>query len=142
LAHRIDGSPGSHPHADQPNWRPATTIDEYLKNCREGLEIFSDRRFAKLMGWSRMMVWRARLFNTIPRDLLDRLIEGDPPASVTAIAHIGQALASGSFGVDIERCPHCNGLLRRRQHVADVHARIVLDWIDEARPRDAPVSPA
>ena len=32
------GSPGSHPHSDRPNWRPAETVEEYLNNVREGLE--------------------------------------------------------------------------------------------------------
>jgi integrase len=41
------GSPGSHPHSDRPNWQPATTIDDYLRNCREGLEEYPDRRAAK-----------------------------------------------------------------------------------------------
>ena len=49
-----DGSPGSHPHSDRPNWRPAETADEYLRNCREGLEQYSDRKFARLTGMSRI----------------------------------------------------------------------------------------
>ena len=50
-----NGTPGSHPHSDRPNWRQAETLDEYLANCREGLEQYSDRRAAKLMGVSRSL---------------------------------------------------------------------------------------
>ena len=32
------------------NWQPATTAEDYLRNCREGLEEWSERRFAKLSG--------------------------------------------------------------------------------------------
>ena len=52
---------GSHPHADQRNWQPADNIDDYLRNCREGLETYSDRRVAKLWGVSRAWIWRAKL---------------------------------------------------------------------------------
>ena len=48
------GPPGSHPHADQPNWKPADNADDYLRNCEDGLEKFSERRFAKLFGASRI----------------------------------------------------------------------------------------
>ena len=41
-------SPGSNPHADRPNWRPPETIGEYVSNCQENLEVYTDRRFAKL----------------------------------------------------------------------------------------------
>jgi hypothetical protein len=47
---RDDGSRGSHPHSDRPNWRPAETYDEYVSNCQEGLEEWSERRAAKLLA--------------------------------------------------------------------------------------------
>ena len=31
-----DGSPGSHPHSDRPNWQPAETIADYARNIRVG----------------------------------------------------------------------------------------------------------
>ena len=66
-------SPGSHPHSDRPNWEPAETANDYLRNCREGLEAYSDRRMAKLLGWSRAHLWRAKLMAEIPEDLFERL---------------------------------------------------------------------
>jgi hypothetical protein len=68
-----NGSPGSHPHSGR-NWQPATTIDEYLQNCREGLEEYSDRRTAKLMGWSRMYLYRVLLMAELPDELFEHLL--------------------------------------------------------------------
>ena len=61
-----DGSLGSHPHSDRPNWQPAETLDDYARNCREGLEDDSDRRAAQLLGRSRMAVYRAKLMAGLP----------------------------------------------------------------------------
>jgi len=52
------GFPESNLYVDRPNWRPAETFDEYLRNCRAGLEAYSARRMAKLMGFSRAALWR------------------------------------------------------------------------------------
>ena len=41
-------SPGSHPHSDRPNWQPAETANDYLRNCQDGLEAYTDRRMAKI----------------------------------------------------------------------------------------------
>jgi hypothetical protein len=64
-------SPGGHPHSDQPNWRPADTIVDYLANCREGLEEYSDRKAAKLWGISRAELWRWKLIGELPEDLFE-----------------------------------------------------------------------
>jgi hypothetical protein len=66
------GSPGSHHNGR--NWRPAETFDEYLRNCREGLEERSDRRAAKLLGWSRIHFYRVRLMAELPDDLFEMLL--------------------------------------------------------------------
>ena len=84
-------SPGSHPHEDRPNWRRAETIDEYVNNCREGLEQYSDRRAAKLFGVSRAKLWRMQLMAEIPEDLFDRLLQLRPVPSTKALALIAQA---------------------------------------------------
>jgi hypothetical protein len=68
------GYPGSHPHADRPNWRPAQTADDCLRNCREGLEVFSERRFACLMSLPRMKLWQMRMMAEIPEELFERLL--------------------------------------------------------------------
>lgn len=88
-------SPGSHPHSDRPNWQPADTIGDYLTNCREGLENFSERRAAKLFGVSRAELWRWRLMAEIPEDLFERLLKACKKPSTKALAAIGQALRSG-----------------------------------------------
>ncbi len=68
--------PGSHPHADQPNWKPADTAEDYFVNCREGLEEYSERRLAKLFGVSRIELWRWKMMAGLPDDLFDTLFEG------------------------------------------------------------------
>ena len=45
-----DGSPGSHSHSDRPNWQPAGTAHDYLRNCDDGLEVYSERRMPKLLA--------------------------------------------------------------------------------------------
>jgi hypothetical protein len=62
------GSPGSHSHSDRPNWRPAENADNYLRNCQEGLEEYSERRLAKLMGIPRAQLWRWKLMADIPEE--------------------------------------------------------------------------
>jgi hypothetical protein len=66
-------SPGSHPHSDRPNWQPAETIGDYLQNCREGLENYSDRRAAKLLGVPRIAIQRWKLMASLPKGLLDHI---------------------------------------------------------------------
>ena len=97
-------SPGSNPHADRPNWRPAETIDDYLDNCREGLEDYSDGRAAKLLGWTLVQVWRAQLMPEIPEELLERLFKAGRPTS-KAFANVALALRGDGRGADLETRP-------------------------------------
>lgn len=99
-------SPGSHPHVDRPNWEPADNIGDYMRNCREGLETWSECRAAKLMGMSRAHLWRMRQMANIPDDLFELLLDdarmGDHVPSTQEFAAIGQALASGHVDQSIE----------------------------------------
>jgi hypothetical protein len=120
------GSPGSHPHADRPNWRLAEMIDEYWRNCQEGLEQWSDRRAAKLLGWSRVRVYRARLMSSLPEELFERLVK---LASSKELAAIAVWLNTGDFPpIKNEHCPHCGEVLRKRWTVRPVVMRAVRDW--------------
>ena len=126
-----DCSPGSHPHSDRPNWRLAENIDDYLANCREGLETYSDRRAAKLLGLTRAEVQRAKLFAEIPGELFERLlVEKTRPASPNELAYIARALRGGQFH-EVERCPHCAGVLRVRQRINKRAVAIVNGWLAE-----------
>jgi hypothetical protein len=99
------------------NWQPATTASEYLRNCQEGLEEYSDRRFAKLMGWSRMQVYRARLMAELPDALFEALLKAGV-RSAKAMAQAALALKRDEpLAREIERCPHCDGIIRVRRHV-------------------------
>jgi 8-oxo-dGTP diphosphatase len=101
-----DGSLGSHPHSDWPNWQPAETIDDYARNIREGLEEYSDRRAAKLLGRSRIYVYRAKLVAELPDTLFERLLDADVVSSKT-LANVALVLRRNDpRSADVERCPH------------------------------------
>jgi hypothetical protein len=125
------GSPGSHPHSDRPNWQPAETLAAYLANCREGLEQYSDRRAAKLMGMSRVALWRAKLMAKIPDDLFDELLKLRPSARTVAL--IAQALTGGKSSPDVERCPHCGAILRFRPRINANAAKVINEWLAKRR---------
>ena len=126
------GSPGSHPHSDRPNWQPAESIDDYLSNCREGLEEFSERRAAKVMGVSRAWIWRAKLLATIPEELFERLVEGPEPTSPRELGNVARALRGEGAGFDVETCPHCGGVVRLRGRWRASTAKVVNDWLKTA----------
>lgn len=107
------GSLGSHP--DRRNWKPAESLDEYVRNCREGLETYSGRRAAKLLGWNRGIVWRAKKIAELPKDLFEALTELDEPPSVKEMAAVSQALSQGERLPAPECCPHCGVVLRQRE---------------------------
>jgi hypothetical protein len=124
-----DGEGGS-PGSQWRNWSPATNIDDYLRNCREGLETYSDRHAAGLLGWSRAMVWRAKLVNDLPRDLFEALISEERRSvpSVRELAKISLAL-QGRSAAEIDRCPHCGAALRVRSVCIAESAAIVDRWL-------------
>src|SRR5215472_13547474 len=122
-----DGSPGGHPHSDRRNWAPADTAEDYLRNCREGLETWSERRFANLMGVSRAQLWRWKIYAAIPEDLFEALLSRH--VSRRDLTKIGQFLTKGDVPIEAERCPHCGGLLRVRG-ISDDAVKIFNDWID------------
>lgn len=126
----MGGSPGSHGR----NWAPAETIDDYLRNCREGLEPYSERRAAKFFGWSRMQMYRVMLVvRIIPNDLFDALIEQRPKVpSWRELAKIARAL-SGEAVTETECCPHCGAVLRVRS-ISATSAAIVTKWLSEQPP--------
>ena len=143
----MTGSPGSDPHADRPNWRPAETFAEYLRNCQEGLEVYSDRRMAKLLGVSRVELWRWQRMSELPDELFERLLAHfkaenprRPLPSSKTFAQISVALSRVADGggkiADVETCPHCGGMLRTRRWISAEVARIVLDWLHEQKDRD------
>jgi hypothetical protein len=124
------GPPGSHPHADQPNWQPAKTADDYMRNCREGLEGFSERRLAGLMGLPRMKLWRMRMMAAIPDDLFELLLRSERLPSTKALAQIAAVLAGKAPKEDVERCPCCGHILRTRWLRPDL-VKITNKWLAE-----------
>jgi hypothetical protein len=127
-------SPGSHPHADRPNWQPADTIDGYLENCTEGLEQYSDRRAAKLLDISRAELWRWKLMSQLPAGLFDYIAQEARRANVEisskSLAQIALALRrDGNSISEVEHCPHCGGVIRIRQLVGNKLTEIVNRWL-------------
>ena len=122
------GSLGSHSHADQPNWRPGETIDDYLGNCREGPEQFSERRFAKLSGLSRAKLWRAKQVASLPKDLFEILVEMPDPPSVRELANVARALR-GQHSPGVERCRNCGEIQRVRGGWRPATEKVVNDWL-------------
>jgi hypothetical protein len=120
--------PGGHPHANQPNWWPADTAEDYLANCLEGLEEDSKRRLAKLFGISRAELWRWEMMACLPDDLFDALLKGSRQSS-KSLAAIAAALQNGGPVGDAERCPHCGGVLRVRPSVSRDNIKIVVQWL-------------
>ncbi len=124
------GSPGSHPHSDRPNWQPAETADDYLRNCKDGLEVYSDRRMAKLMGISRANLWRWKLMAEIPEELFERLMaRTDHTLSTKEIANVARALNGNGPSHDAECCPHCGEVLRVRGRWQPDTEKIVNEWL-------------
>jgi hypothetical protein len=125
----MTGTPGSHGR----NWQPAQNIDDYLRNVREGLEEYSDRRAAKLLGYSRARLYRAKLMAEIPDDLFDLLL-AHGVLSTKELANVAKGIRGDTPDCEHERCPHCGGPLRVRPPWRKKTAAIVNAWLEERSP--------
>ncbi len=120
------GSPGSHSHADQPNWRPAVTADEYLNNCSEGLEVYSERRMAKLMGVPRFSCGGAyrkqqsHLNYSKSCSKPSAARRSWPPSALCSLAQI--------WPWKKEHCPHCGEVRSVKARFSKQHELILRDW--------------
>ncbi len=124
------GPPGSHPHSDRPNWQPAATASDYLRNCQEGIEAYADRRMAKLLGISRARLWRWKLMAEVPEELFERLLAETSHVPCTKeLANVARALNGPGPTHDAERCPHCGEVLRVRGRWRPGTAKIVNEWL-------------
>ena len=100
------------------NWQPAETIEDYLRNCREGSEEYSERRAAQLLGWPRMKVYRAKLM----ADIQSRCSSGCLLPAFSALRHwprsvwrCGVAIPPRSSAVPIAgMCCGCGRPLAKR----------------------------
>ena len=87
------GTPGSHGR----NWQPADNIEDYLRNCREGLENYSERHLAKLLGMSRIKLYRTRMVAAIPESLFERLLSSREVIGLFERPHSGQDILHGAL---------------------------------------------
>jgi len=110
------------------NWQPAEKIEDYLSNCREGLETYSDRRAAKLLGWPRVRVYRAIMMASLPKELFEHLVKrGVGSRSMAQIAQI--VLKNSEKMHDVDRCPHCGEPTRIRARVGDRERAAIEAWL-------------
>jgi hypothetical protein len=119
------------PRGAIPNWQPALTIDDYVRNCLEGLEEYSDRRAAQVLGWTRIEVYRAKLMAHLPNELFERLLAAGVTSS-KALANVALALRRGQNDGEVEHCPHCGGVLRVRWQVGKTARDVINEWLAEA----------
>jgi hypothetical protein len=136
-----DGSPGSHPRANQSNWRPGDDdADELLvQKLQDALRGGgSERQISKLLGVSRVKLWRCRMYASIPGGLVERLMAARVGSK--ALIYIAR------FGLDgeppspeIESCPHCGHTVRVRNKDILRALDIMQQWIRDGSP-DASVS--
>jgi hypothetical protein len=124
------------PRGAIPNWQPATTADDYVRNVREGLEEWSERRMAILMGWSRIRVYRAKMYAAIPKELFEKLITSREfrrhIVGSRALTAIGEHFAGKSPSTETERCPHCGKTTRIRLPINEKALAIVNAWLAES----------
>jgi len=122
------------PRGAIPNWQPATTLADYLRNLDEGLEEYSERRMSSLLGWPRVRLQRAKLMAEIPDGLFEHLLARGVLSS-KALANVALAFRrAGRFSGDIERCPHCHAVLRVREHVTPAVRDAIHAWLAEGAP--------
>ncbi len=105
-----------------------------MRNCQAGLETYSDRRMAELMGVSRAHLWRTKLLAELPEDLFERLLTERRTAgrmpSLKGLANVALALR-GNMKVEAEHCRHCGGLLRLRERASAKTSRVVVQWLED-----------
>jgi hypothetical protein len=142
----LSASPGSHSHSERPNWRPGDDdIDDLLIQkiadaLRDGK---SERQLAKLLGLSRMRLWRAKVAARIPEPLLERLSKARRAGlikalSMKSLAAIGRALQDGELlRGEVARCPNCGHTLRVRPDTPQAVITIVADWLEEQEARES-----
>lgn len=93
------------------NSQPPTTPHEYLRNCQKGIEPFSERRFAKLMGWSPIHLYRVKLMAELPEAFFDAL-QAARLRGTKIVATLAVVFRLGDpHEADAGRCPHCGGAL-------------------------------
>jgi hypothetical protein len=142
----VNGSPGSHPHSDRPNWQPGDDdADELLVQkiadaLRNGV---SERHIAKLLGLSRMQVWRGKMASRIPEALFERLCEARRAGliksfSTKLLAAIGRSLPDGELlRGEVECCPNCGHRLRVRPDIPQAAIKVVAEWFAEQEARES-----
>jgi hypothetical protein len=143
---RLTGSPGSHAHSDQPNWRSGDDdADELLSQkildaLRNGA---SERQLAQLLAIPRTVLWRGKLYSQIPPNLYDRLLKARvAQKQILTIAKIFRGDDLETISHEIEYCPNCGHVLRNRTRLSPTVLAILKQWEADGSPHDLPVAVA
>lgn len=99
-----------------------------MANCREGLEKYSERRFAELAGMQRTLVHRMKMMSRIPKDLFDQLMLMKK-VSTKEMATIGALLAGKTPAVDAPRCWSCGAVQRERKPMSAEAEKTLNEWL-------------
>jgi hypothetical protein len=129
-------SPGSHPHADRPNWRKAETFEEYIINVPEGLEPFSQRRCASLISVSRKKLWEMDLMGSVPKELWERLVKAGAATTSSAMVNIAEPSKKAKCFERSSAVLTADEVPRMRSRMTEKASVIVNAWIDEQRAKD------
>jgi hypothetical protein len=98
-----------------------------------GLEEFSQRRMAKLIGISRIQLQRSILIAEIPEELFEQLLALKVRLSTKMLAAVGQAFRRGRKTTYAEHCPRCGHLLRVREDFPAEITDAINQWLAEQK---------
>jgi hypothetical protein len=88
---------------------------------------------AKLMGLPRIRLYRAMLMAELPEELFELLLATG--MSSKGLAQVALALRRDApFSADVERCPHCGGVLRLQAHVPHKALKVISAWLAARSP--------
>lgn len=94
------------------------TFADYLAMCRAGDAKFSIKEAADLLGVTRQSLYRAMELAGYPEDIFEATLahmktNGKPMTTTGMVEALRKR--TGRARESVERCPHCGGVLGRRQ---------------------------
>lgn len=105
--------PGSTTEAARRNFH----IDDYLQMCRDGEATFSISEAARVMGVSRMHVYRMMMLAEVSDEEFEEILAEREERGLTSLSALYDEVKrrTGRAREYVEHCPHCGGALRTRR---------------------------
>jgi hypothetical protein len=75
-----------------------------------------------------MYLYRVLLMAELPDELFEHLLAAR--VGLREMALIAAAAKSDAPAYDVERCPHCSGVLRRRSRISPKARAAIREWLD------------